>query len=269
MTIRSFSYGGGVQSTAALVLAAQGRIDFPLFVFANVGDDSEHPATLAYLEHVAHPYAAEHGIELVEVHRAWRDGRVDTLKSHITRPEGRAINIPIRGENGAPGKRACTADFKIGPIAKLLTVRGASPDDPAVVGIGISVDEIGRASGATSPRPHERIVYPLIDLRLSRDQCAQVIRDAGLPVPHKSSCFFCPFHSTEVWAEMRRDTPDLFWETVELEQWLNARQVRFGKRPVYFSRRARPLDQAVAEAQTPLFGDLDEPETCDAFSCFT
>lgn len=41
--LRVFSFGGGVQSTAALVLAAQGEIDFTAFIFANVGADSEHP----------------------------------------------------------------------------------------------------------------------------------------------------------------------------------------------------------------------------------
>lgn len=48
MSLRVFSYGGGVQSTGALVLAAQGRIDFPTFLFCNVGDDSEHPGTLLF-----------------------------------------------------------------------------------------------------------------------------------------------------------------------------------------------------------------------------
>jgi 3'-phosphoadenosine 5'-phosphosulfate sulfotransferase (PAPS reductase)/FAD synthetase len=47
--IRVFSYGGGVQSTAALVLAAQGVIDYHTFLFANVGEDSENPDTLAYV----------------------------------------------------------------------------------------------------------------------------------------------------------------------------------------------------------------------------
>lgn len=46
--LRVISYGGGVQSTALLVLAASGRIDFRTFLFANVGDDSEHNATLVY-----------------------------------------------------------------------------------------------------------------------------------------------------------------------------------------------------------------------------
>ncbi|MEU9019351.1 hypothetical protein [Actinomadura sp. NPDC048394] len=32
--IRAFSYGGGWQSTAALVLAAQGHVDFRTFLFA-------------------------------------------------------------------------------------------------------------------------------------------------------------------------------------------------------------------------------------------
>ena len=37
--LKVFSYGGGVQSTAALVLAAQGKIDYQTFLFCNVGAD--------------------------------------------------------------------------------------------------------------------------------------------------------------------------------------------------------------------------------------
>lgn len=54
------SYGGGVQSTAMLVLAAQGRLGYPVThaLFANVGDQAEHPRTLAYVRDVAAPFAA-------------------------------------------------------------------------------------------------------------------------------------------------------------------------------------------------------------------
>lgn len=62
--LRVVSYWGGVQSTALLVLAAQRRIDFRVFLMANTGDDSEHPATLRYVWEVAVPFAAEHGLEL-------------------------------------------------------------------------------------------------------------------------------------------------------------------------------------------------------------
>ena len=68
-SVRAFSSGGGVQSTAALVLAVQGRIDFPTHLFANVGDDSEAPATLTYVRSVLMPYAAAHGVEFVELHK--------------------------------------------------------------------------------------------------------------------------------------------------------------------------------------------------------
>ena len=53
--MRIFSYGGGVQSTAALVLAAQGIIDYPTFLFCNVGNDSEDPKTLDYVHKYALP----------------------------------------------------------------------------------------------------------------------------------------------------------------------------------------------------------------------
>lgn len=68
--IKAFSFGGGVQSTAALVLAAQGRIDYRTFLFANVGSDSELPATLRYVRDFAIPFAEAHGLSIVELFRA-------------------------------------------------------------------------------------------------------------------------------------------------------------------------------------------------------
>ena len=59
--LKIFSYGGGVQSTAALVLAAHNVIDYDTFVFANVGNDSEHPETLDYINSYAIPFVLDHG----------------------------------------------------------------------------------------------------------------------------------------------------------------------------------------------------------------
>ncbi|WP_225991310.1 adenine nucleotide alpha hydrolase family protein [Actinomadura montaniterrae] len=188
--IRAFSYGGGWQSTAALVLAAQGRIDFRTFLFANVGDDSEHPATLAYVRDHAAPYAAAHGIEVRELHRIRRDGTTETLYGRLMREGSRSIPIPVRMSNGAPGTRSCTADFKIRVIGRWLKAHGASPENPATIAIGISLDEIHRAN-TRRHEAYERIVYPLLDLRIRRTDCPRIIRSAGLPVPPKSSCWFC------------------------------------------------------------------------------
>lgn len=255
MGLRVFSYGGGVQSTAALVLAAQGYIDFPVFLFANVGDDSEHPSTLRYVREIAFDYAGAHGIDIQELHRIPKrgisKGVVETLWGRLMRPESRSLPIPVRMSNGAPGTRSCTADFKIRVVGSWLKDHGASLDSPAVVGIGISTDEYQRASSRRE-ESYERVEYPLLSIEtrygigLSRNQCEAVIRDAGLPVPGKSACFFCPFHRPAVWRDMARDEPELFGKACELEETLNERRDRLGKDHVYLTRFGRPLRAVVA-----------------------
>lgn len=53
--IRAVSYGGGVQSTALMVLAAQRVIDFPVFLHADVGHDSEAKGTIRYVRQITDP----------------------------------------------------------------------------------------------------------------------------------------------------------------------------------------------------------------------
>ena len=269
MSLTVISYGGGVQSTAMLVLAATGRLghDVDAVLFANVGDDSEHPATLDYVRQVAMPWAAERGLPIHELRRVMRDGSERTLWQDLMR-DSRTINIPVRMDNGAPGNRNCTATYKMGVVGKWLKANGASPDDPATVCIGISTDEIMRV-GNKRAQPYERPVYPLIDLGLDRAACQQVIADAGLPVPGKSSCFFCPFHRPHTWSEMRRDEPDLFFKAADLEATLIQRRQSLGKDPVYLTRFAKPLTEAIGEAQDMLPGFGPDMETCDSGYCWT
>lgn len=274
--LRVFATGSGVQSTAALVLAVQGRINFRTFLFANVGDDSEHPATLRYFREIAMPYAAANGIDLHELHRVKRDGSTETLYGRLTREGSRSLPIPIRMSNGAPGTRSCTADFKIKVIGKWLKAHGASAASPATVGVGISSDEIQRIN-ARKTEPYERLAYPLVGLpagedtglRLRRSDCAQIIRDAGLPVPPKSACYFCPFHRPETWHDQRRSEPDLFAKSCDLEDLLNDRRDVLGKDHVYLTRFAKPLRVAIPDGVDllPLFAEDDAH--CDNGWCMT
>ena len=270
--VRSVSYGGGVQSTALLVLAAQGRIDFPLFLFANVGDDSEHPDSLCYVHDVAMPYAEAHGIELVELHRVPRKGRFkgerETLWGRLMHPDSRSLPIPVRMSNGAPGTRSCTADFKIRVVGHELQARGATIEQPATVALGISVDEIERAKPGVDERmPYQTRVYPLLDLGLHRGDCKKLIAAAGLPVPGKSACFFCPFHDAEAWRAQATHEPELFAKSVHLEDTLNARRGVLGKDPVYLTRHGRPLIEVVTDQLA--LGTLPGMDSCDSGYCFT
>ncbi|WP_043264730.1 phosphoadenosine phosphosulfate reductase [Streptomyces sp. CT34] len=268
-TLRAFSFGGGVQSVACLVLAAQGRIDFDVFLFANVGEDSEDPRTIDYFRQHAAPYATAHGIRIEELQRIRRDGSTETLWGRLTKEGSRSLPIPVRMSNGAPGTRSCTADFKIKVIGKRLKQLGASEDSPAVVGVGISLDEIQRANNRRS-EPYEQITYPLLDLGLRRTDCHRLIRSAGLPVPPKSACFFCPFHRPEAWREMRRTAPELFAKSCQLETLLNERRAKLGKDPVYLTRFGKPLDRAIPDGWDTLpFDEWDETGLCDSGRCFT
>lgn len=274
MSITVISYGGGVQSTAMVVLAATGRLgyDVDAALFANVGDDSEHPATLDYVRNVAIPWAAERGLTIHELHKTRRDGTpAPGLWQHVMGHEDRGTlrePIPIRGMNGAPLSRSCTSDWKIKVVGKWLKAHGASAADPATVCIGISTDEVIRASNKRV-EPYESPVYPLITLGMDRAACQVVIADAGLPVPPKSSCFFCPFHRPQMWSEMRRDEPELFERAAHLEDVMNERREHLGKDPVFLTRFGIPLREAIGEAQDmlPLFAP--DTDTCDEGYCWT
>lgn len=236
-----------MQSTALLALAAKGIIDFPTFLFSNVGDDSENPGTLRYIREIASPFAQRHGICVEILEKVRRDGRTDTLWQLLHRPEARSIPIPVRMANGAPGRRNCTADFKIKVISKWLQGHGATADRPATVGIGISVDEIHRANRRRA-EPNQRVSYPLLDLGLRREDCIRLIEEVGLPVPPKSSCFFCPFHTTDEWRRQRQTEPALFSKSEELERFSNSRRAALGRDDVYLTRYGIPLGSAIPSA---------------------
>lgn len=268
MTLKAISYGGGVQSTAMIVLAVQGKIDFEVALFSNVGDDSEHPASLKYVREVMTPWAASHGFPVHEL-LTMRRGEPTTIRNEIMREGSNRNVIPVYGDIGAPLSRSCTVDFKVKTVGRWLKANGATKADPALVAIGISTDEIERAGRGKDETAQKR-VYPLLDLGLSRHRCAELIADAGLPVPPKSSCFFCPFHKPLSWSEMRRDEPELFEQSVQIERHMNQRNKDRERNPVYLTRFGKPLDEAVAVAQDSLFQDLGVGENgCDSGYCWT
>jgi hypothetical protein len=275
MTLRTISLGAGVQSTALCVLATEGRLDgimggpVDAALFANVGDDSEHPATIEFFRETLQPWCAEMGLAVHELRRVRRDGTAETLLDRLTKEGSRSLPIPVRMSNGAPGTRSCTADFKIKVIGRWLRSHGASADDPATVAIGFSTEEAHRANRKKA-EPYERPTFPLLDLRMSRQDCINTIARAGLPVPPKSSCWFCPFHSPQMWSEMRRDEPAMFAAAQDLEDLLNERRTMLGKDHCFLTRFGRRLSDAVGEAQPPLFTDgVFGDGGCDEGACWT
>lgn len=262
-----FSCGGGVQSSACLVLAAQGRIPYRTFIFANVGDNAEDPRTVAYVRDVLRPYASSNGIEWVEVQRRRRNGTPVDLYDDLHRPI-RSINIPIRMANGSPGNRNCTVHWKIKPIARWVKANAPS----CTLGKGISTDEPHRATPSRETDCYTS-AYPLIELGLSRADCLRLVADAGLPQPPKSSCWFCPYKTGVQWAALKAERPELFGKAATLERHLNAKRSAIGRDPVFLSglgaARRLPLDQVFADQLTLMPEWIDEQDGCESGYCMT
>lgn len=115
MTLRVVSFGGAVKSTCLLALAAQGRIDYSTFLLADVGSDSEHPATLRYLHDVAVPFAKAHGLTIHELHRIGRDG---TREAFYGRPGAAHIADRRPGLKPAGHARAVLAGRRLGALVE-------------------------------------------------------------------------------------------------------------------------------------------------------
>jgi hypothetical protein len=263
-----FSFGGGVQSHAVLALAAAGRVQYDAFVFANVGADSENPDTLAYLSSVTRPFCEQHGLNFVEVAKRNRAGAIVTLREQVMRSDIRSVVIPAYANGGGAVNRNCTNDWKILIVDRWLR---AQRWPHVVVGLGISVDEWQRArdvnwydrEGPDRPlRFWKRREYPLLDLRLSRNDCHRLISDVGLPPVPKSSCYFCPFKRPGEWTELKATRPDLFEKAAELEDALNAKGL---PRQYTLSTMKKPLREAVGD-QAMLWPADD---SCDSGYCWT
>lgn len=298
--IHIFSSGGGVQSTACLVLSAQGVIDYPVHVFSNVGDRAESPQTVAYVRDVLKPYAVANGIEWIEVAKQDRAGNAIDLLDKLE-SSAKSVPIPVRmAGSGAPGNRSCTIDWKIQPVAKYL--KALIPKNvtrviqketrsilnkqekynaqceryielfPISLGKGISTDEANRAKSFTG-FAHYQAKYPLIELGLSRADCEQIIKKAGLPPAPKSSCWFCPYKTKNKWQELRQNNPALFAQAVTLEKLLHSRSMELGRGGCFFTSTGSTKHLFLDAVTSPhyqgnLFHGFDDSE-CESGHCWT
>lgn len=261
--LRLIAHGGGIQTTAMSILWARGDLSFDAAVMANVGDDSENPETIAYIEQYMKPYMRKHNLPFYIVQKTRKDGSLDTIYQRLMRPT-KSIGIPVKmSGNGAPGRRSCTFDFKIEQLDQFC--RRFRDGHDVHMAIGFTLDEVERVKPNTDEEtPWKENIWPLLDempKALTRQDCINIILSEGMPLPPKSACIWCPFHRPKHWQWMRIHRPVLFWQSVDLERFINAKRAALGLDPVYFHRKLVPLDQATTDhEQLELFGAEEEEE---------
>jgi len=210
------SYGGGVQSTALVVLAMRERWPIDGIVHVDLVD-AESPATREYVRYFREWLQREYGRDIVVIER-------DLYGDMLARPGFTPVPWHGRRERFML-KRQCTREYKVQPLQRYLYDR--YPGERVGLMLGISVDEYHRMRDSSAARIDH--VYPLVDRRLTRWQCREIVERAGLAVPWKSSCWFCPFRSVvSQWALVQR-YPDLAGMACVLEDRINAERRGRGK----------------------------------------
>ena len=135
---------------------------------------------------------------------------------------------------------------------------------PATALIGISQDEWQRMH---KPHLSEYVAsYPLIEMRMTRQDCMDLIKKSGYPLPPKSGCYFCPFQGPQQWRKLYETERDKFNYAMQLEE-------RDPKFPTYTLARDRkgplPLRKMLirfgegSKDLTEFDTDLSEEMSCE------
>lgn len=243
--------GGGVQSAAIAALIVQGMLSPPeLAVIADTG--REQSTTWAYMEQVTGPALATVGVRL---HRVLaRDFATVDLYGGA---DGNSLLIPaFTNQSGHIGKLPayCSNEWKRRVVRRWATTQGVVAAD---MWLGISVDEMRRLSRSSGKWHH---TFPLIEQRMSRDDCARLVELIGWPPAPRSSCWMCPNHTQEEWRDIRDSKPADWRAAVHFD-----RDMRKRDPAAFLHSDCVPLDEAdLDERNGVLFG-----HGCNSGHCFT
>lgn len=220
------AYGVGVDSTALLVAMQRRGIRPDLILFADPGGEKRE--TYAYLPLIA-AWLESVGFPPVTVVRY-----VPTRAPYSTL-EGKCLaneTLPSL----AFGKHSCSIVFKAEPqdryckswgpaliawakgqrVQKCIGYDNGTQDCRRRVKADKAVAKKAEAGHADAARYAYR--YLLQDWGIDRLECLRLIESAGLPVPMKSACWFCPASTKLEVVWLRDEHPDYFERAVAMER---------------------------------------------------
>lgn len=251
---RILSLGVGVQSSTVFLMSCEGEL--PKLDYAIFADPGWEPAEVyEYLGYLKEQ-GDKAGIPILTVSAG--NIRQDQLRAYVRKEQyenvegGRWANIPFytRQANGDMGiiRRQCTKEYKIQPIEKaireILGLKYRSPWPKTLCveqWFGISAEEQRRVRFSEARwKSHH---YPLIhDLSrpFRRHDCLLWLQEHGHPLPHRSACLGCPFHSDEEWRAIKAN-PMTWTDVTEFDAAIRKRGGMRGD--LYLHRSGQPLVQ--------------------------
>ncbi len=206
------AYGLGVDSTAMLVGMYRRGIRPDKILFADVG--GEKPETYAYLP-VIQAWLAKVGFPAVEV------VRYEPKHTRYTTLEGNCLankTLPSL----AFGRKSCSIKFKREPQDKhckawVPAQRAWAEGRQVVKAIGYDAGPKDARRSKIKDDARYTYRYFLREWGWDREECIRQIARAGLPVPVKSACFFCPSTKPEELRQLAADHPELAERIIAIE----------------------------------------------------
>jgi hypothetical protein len=241
------AYGLGVDSTAMLIEFARRGIRPDLILFADTG--GEKPETYAYLD-VVRPFLVEAGFPDVVI------VRYQPVRAVYNTLEGQCLHTKTL-PSLAYGGKSCSIKYKLSCQDRY--VRNWQPARDCWARGGKVLKAIGYDAGPADSRRHRyfedqeyRYWYPLAEWGYDRPRCQTIIHSAGLPVPMKSACWFCPASMKHKIVWLQEHHPDLLERALTIE-----RNARVKLRTVKGLGRSFSWEEYLAQyANLPLFSDL-------------
>jgi len=254
--MRIISLGWGVQSFTLAAMVALGELE-PVDFAIHADTTHEFSGTYAHAAKWA-PWLEAHGVKVVTV-------KNENQRDMINRWGG--LRIPaytITKKGDGQVHRQCTGDWKIQPVRRYIqSVRNRQPVEQW---IGISLDEFQRMRDSDVKYITNR--YPLVERRMTRNDCIAWLERHGLEVPPKSACTFCPFHNTAEWRKIKASPAD-WQEAVTVD-----RAIRKARPPydLFVHSSRKPLEEVdlrtpEEKGQMSIFDEPDENGECSGV-CF-
>ncbi len=194
------SFGGGINSAAMLIGMAERGIRPEAILFADTGN--EKPETY----------------EFVELMRTWCVQNMDLGIITIGHPKGDTLRDSCFRNGTLPSKAygfpGCSVKFKHQPMER-YELRTWGPDAVITKAIGYHAGETRRSDITEKGRYRYR--YFLREWGWFQQDCLGAITRAGLPIPLKSACYFCPSSKAHEIIWLRDTHPELFADSLAME----------------------------------------------------
>lgn len=185
--LQVLAFGGGTDSTAVLIGLRDRGLRPDRILFADTG--GERPGTYSYVQRMSKWTLKEFGLEIEKVQR------VNKAQEPITL-EGWSLSKKML-PSLAYGFKKCSLKFKVQPQDKAINnwkpAKAAWKRGERIIKyIGYEAGEARRIRPPESADGKYLYQYPLVAWGWYRHHCIEAIKKEGLPLPGKSSCFYCP-----------------------------------------------------------------------------